>query len=137
MTTLTHYEDFDSPPLEPGFFISPAFLIPDAASCVAFSTPVPMLDRPSPTGLPKLPVALLMVSPSPRVAAPTTPPAVVVTPPSVLPSVEVTVLPVLEMPEVMPPVVSSALEVVSRGMLDILVDMGCFLEYARAFLVLV
>lgn len=63
---------------------------------------MPKFPIASPTGLPALPVALVMVSPMPRVAAPVTLPAVRERPPTVLPRVEVTnlaapVAPVSEM----------------------------------------
>ena len=54
-------------------FHCPASSTPLATFLLAFSTPVRVLDRPSPTGLPIEPVAPVMVSPMPRPAAPVTP----------------------------------------------------------------
>lgn len=52
------------------FFQFPASLAPLAISPMPFSTPVPTLARPSPTGRPAPPVRPLTVSPRPRVAPP-------------------------------------------------------------------
>ena len=56
-------------------------------------------------GFPALPVTPVMVSPTPRPAAPTTPPTVFERPPTVLPSVEVTKVAPFVRPESLLPIV--------------------------------
>lgn len=71
-------------------FQFPASSNPFASPRAPFSRPEPILPTTFPTGLPKLPVAPVMVLSTPRPAAPVTPPTVRVTPPTVFPSVDVT-----------------------------------------------